>query len=253
MSLVGARHGLAAQQITAVAVAERQRLAMGAITGQEPALEVDAPHVVGCLAVGKRSARGRTAATQPALDRQSLAVEQRPDRAHCRPGDLRCAPFEPSSHLYRPPGRMRPPHRQTVIGDLLRYRLRMIQRRPRPVRETLNARLSIASKPFVAGLPAYPEAPTHRCKRLFLPLNRHHEAHPLIHGTGLHPSHRQGPPRRSVELSPMASVYSVTHVAGLDPLPTLPPRGAQSAHHSPPPHSPPPPPPPRTASPPTPP
>src|SRR2546428_4227295 len=83
----------------------------------------------------------------------------------------------------------------------------------------------MAPTPLVAGLPPSPEAPTQRCNPLFFPLNRHHEAHPLIHGTGLHPSHRQAPPRRSVELSPMSSVYSVTHVAGLDPLPTLPLQG----------------------------
>ena len=38
----------------------------------------------------------------------------------------------------------------------------------------------------------------------------------LIHGTGLHPYHRQGPPRRPVDLLPMSPVYSVTHVADLD-------------------------------------
>ena len=52
-------------------------------------------------------------------------------------------------------------------------------------------------------------------------------AHPLIHGTGLHPSHRQGPPCRSVDLSPMSSVYSVTHVAGLDHAIALPQGGGE--------------------------
>jgi hypothetical protein len=47
-------------------------------------------------------------------------------------------------------------------------------------------------------------------------LGRYHKAHPLIHGTGLRPSHRQGPPRRSVDLLPMSPVYSVTYVAGQD-------------------------------------
>lgn len=33
---------------------------------------------------------------------------------------------------------------------------------------------------------------------------------------GLHPSHRQGPPRRSVDLLPMSPVYSVTDIADSD-------------------------------------
>ena len=214
---VEARHRLAAQQIPAVGVAQRQRLATGAVAGQEPALEIDAPHIVGRTAMRKRRARRRTAAPQTALDRQPLAIEQRPDRAGGRPGRLRGAPLQPRPHLHRSPGRMLPAHRQAPLGDLLRHRLRVMQRRPRAIEQTLNAILSMPLQPLVAGLPAHPELPAHRRKRLVSSLNRHHKAHPLIHGTGLHPSHRQGPPRRSVDLLPMSSVYSVTHVAGLDP------------------------------------
>src|SRR6202042_492108 len=94
------------------------------------------------------------------------------------------------------------------------------QRGPQAVDEILRAALAIALKPFVAGLAADPKAPTHRRKRLVPILNRHHKAHAPIHRTGLLPSHRQGPPRRSVDLLPMSPVYSVTHVAGLDhPIP----------------------------------
>ena len=169
----------------------------------------------------KRRARRRTAAPQPALDRQPLAIEQRPDRARRRPGRPRGAPLQPGPHLHRPPGRMRPPHRKAALGDLLRHRLRMMQRRPRAIEQTLNAILldtaqatcsRSSGSPRTAGTP--PQTP-----RLVL-LNRHHKAHPLIHGTGLHPSHRQGPPRRPVDLLPMSPVYSVTHVAGLDRAPS---------------------------------
>src|SRR5262249_19159978 len=97
---------------------------------------------------------------------------------------------------------------------------------PRAVEEPLHAFGFVTLQPFVAGLPAHPKAPTHRRKRLLSLLNRHHKAHPFIHDTGLHPSHRQGPPRRSVDLLPMSSVYSVTHVAGLD-LPVPPPHGGR--------------------------
>ena len=109
---------LAAQQITAVRIAQRQRLAMRAVAGQEPALEVDAPHIVGGAAMGKRRARRRAAATQPALDRQALAVEQRSDRARCRPSDRGCTPLKPGPHLHRSPGRMFPPRLKAALGDL---------------------------------------------------------------------------------------------------------------------------------------
>ena len=44
---IGACHRLAAQQIAAVGIAQRQRLATPAVAGHEPAFEVDAPRVVG--------------------------------------------------------------------------------------------------------------------------------------------------------------------------------------------------------------
>src|SRR5882757_1894656 len=74
----------------------------------------------------------------------------------------------------------------------------------------------IASKPLVTNPSAHTELPANCCKRLLVLLSRDHKAHPLIHRTGLRPSHRQGPPCRSVDLLPMSPVYSVTYVAGQD-------------------------------------
>jgi hypothetical protein len=200
------RQGLAAQQVAAVGIAQRQRLATPAVAGHEPALEVDAPNVVSRAALGKRSARRRTAPPQPTLDRQPFAIKQRADRAHRRPRRPRETSLQRLPHLHRSPGRMRQPHRQAALGDRLRDRLRMMQRRPRTVAQTFDTPVAVPRKPLVAGLPAYPEASAHHRKRLVPPLNRHHKAHPLVHGTGLHPAHRQGPPRRSVELLPMSPV-----------------------------------------------
>ena len=210
-------HDLAAQEIAAVRIAQRQRLAMRAVASEKPALEVHAPHVVGCTAMRKGYTRGRTAAPQAALNRQTLPIEQRPDRARCRPLALRDAPDKPRSHLRRSPGGMRAPYRQAPLGDRLYYRVRMVERRSRALDESFNASLIVSPKPLVAGLAADSEAPTHRRERLFSLLNRHHKAHPFVHSMGLRPSHRQGPPCRSVDLLPMSSVYSVTHVPGLDP------------------------------------
>src|SRR5580704_11746871 len=101
----------------------------------------------------------------------------------------------------------------------------MMQRCARAVDQAFNASFTVTIKPLVASPPAHAKAPTDHCKCLILSLNRQHKAHPLIHRTGLHPSHRQGPPRRSVDLLPMSPVYSVTHVAGLDHPDLLPARG----------------------------
>src|SRR5947209_10887816 len=82
---VGARQRLTAQQIAAMRIRDRQRLAALAVPGHKPALEVDAPHLVGGRAFRKRRARGRTAPAQLALHRQPFAIEQRADRARRRP------------------------------------------------------------------------------------------------------------------------------------------------------------------------
>ena len=60
----------------------------------------------------------------------------------------------------------------------------------------------VTREPFVAGLAADAELSTNRCKRLCRLFKQHHKAHPLVHGTGLHPSHRQGPPCRSLTCYP---------------------------------------------------
>src|SRR5262245_29883253 len=183
----------------------------------KPAREVHAPDIVGSPAMRKRGTRGRAAATQLSLDRQTFPVKQLSNRARCGPGNLRIVPIEPGPHLHRSPGPTLTPNLQTSLRNGSWHSFWMGERRPRAVKEPRHALGFVTLQPFVASLPAHTKAPTHRRKRLFSRLNRHHKAHPLVHRTGLRPSHRQGPPRRSVDLLPMSSVYSVTHVAGLDP------------------------------------
>ena len=213
---VGACRHLAAQQITAVGIAKRQRFATAAVASQEPALEVDAPDVVGSPTMRKRCARGRAAPPQLPPDCQPFAIEQSADCAYCRPILGRMAPFQIGADLQRPPARMRPPHRKALLENMLRDRVRMVMRRARAVRQALDAFILIAFEPFVSGLPARTEPPANRCKQLLPLLDRHYKTHPLFHGTGSSKSHRQGPPCRSVDLLPMSSVCSVTHVVGQD-------------------------------------
>jgi hypothetical protein len=97
----------------------------------------------------------------------------------------------------------------------------MRMRRPRPVHQPDGTERPGPVKPLVVGPPAHPVPPAQRRKTLFSSRARHHEPYPLIHRTGLSPSHRQGPPCRYRNLSPMCPVYSVTHPPGSDLTPTL--------------------------------
>jgi len=216
---VALRQRLTAQEIAAVSVGERQRLATGAVAGHEPALEVDAPHVVGRPAMSKGRARRRAPAAQFALHCQAFAIEQEADRARRRPVERGRLPLEKGAHLQRPPGRMRPARRKAALADLFRNRLRTIERRPRAIEQALNPRFLKTPEPLVADFPAHPEPPAYRRKRFLSLLGRHHKSHAFVHGPGLPKSHRQGPPRRSVDLSPMSSVYPVTYLAGQDQSP----------------------------------
>src|SRR5262249_36881863 len=150
---------LAAQQIAAVRIAQRQRLATRAIAGEEPALEVDAPDVIGLLASRKRRARRRAAAPQPPGDWQALAVGQSPERARCGPGNLRRFAFKPSTYFHRAPGRMCLAHVDAALGDRTADRVRMLMRRTGSVDKADRAVRLITRQPFVSGPPAHAELP----------------------------------------------------------------------------------------------
>src|SRR5829696_5045981 len=129
---------------------------------------------------------------------------------------------------------MRPPHLKAALRDLLSDRLRMMQRSSRMVEQARSSFFLKATSPFVPDPAAHIEPSAGRRKRLLALLNRHHKTHPLFHGTGLLPAHRQGPPCRPVDLLPMSPVYPVTYVAGQDPAPPSPTRGeGRNAHAAP--------------------
>jgi hypothetical protein len=203
---IGSGQRLAAQQIAARRVGERQRLATRPLAGQKPALEINTPDVVGRPAMGEGRARGRAPATQLALHRQPFPIEQEPNRARRRPGDPRPRRSRKARAFKGPQvGWARRTARQRSASSSPIAQGRLSGARERSSKPSIPA-LPIAPNPFVASLPAHPEPPADRRKRLLALLNRNHKAHPLVHGAGLHPSHRQGPPRRPVDLSPMSSV-----------------------------------------------
>ena len=216
MGFVGATDGLAAEQEPAGAVAEGKRLDLGAVAGQEPALEVGAPHVIRRRAGGQWHAlRGNPA---PALARpaQSGPVEHQADRARRRPAPLRSAVLEPRLDLARAPARVALAHRQQRRDHVVGERARVAMRRARPILETTGAFRPVTRPPLVAGLAADPEVTTQRRHALLALPTRHDEADPLIHHTGLLPRHGRTsrghdetchPCRRS-KLSPIYPVWT---------------------------------------------
>ncbi len=210
-------HDLAAQEIAALRIAQRQRLAMRAVASEKPALEVHAPHVVGCTAMRKGT-------LESGLRRRKRRLTVKPSRSNSAPIVLAAGHSLCGTH--------RTSHARTFAGPQVGCARRTAKHRSATASiiacgwlsgarerfdESFNASLIVSPKPLVTGLAADSEAPAHRRERLFSLLNRHHKTHPFVHSMGLRPSHRQGPPCRSVDLLPMSSVYSVTHVPGLDP------------------------------------
>ena len=187
---VGARQRLAAQQIAAVRIGQRQRLATGAVAGQEPALEVDAPHVVG------RAAMRQTARSRAGCGGAACASPSSPSRSNSAPIVLAAGhavrgavPLKTGPHLHRSPGRMRPAHRNAALGDLLRHRLRMMQRCPRAIEQTLNARLPDSAQAICSrssGSPRSAGTPPQTPRPAPQPPSQSASAHPSAQ-VSLHP------------------------------------------------------------------
>ena len=132
MRRIGARHRLAAQKVAAVRIRQGQRLAARPVAGPEPALEVDAPHVVGRATRRKRHGPRRRAAAQAALSPSgprgrteprscSPPATPRPDR------DARATPEpsqDPSADAHAEPPGTQPRSRRTQRADAAQARAR---------------------------------------------------------------------------------------------------------------------------------
>ena len=118
MGAIGPRHRLAAQKVAAVRIRQGQGLAPRAVAGSEPALEVDAPHLVGRSARRKRRRARRRAPAHPALHRQALAIERDPivlAAGHASP-DRDAAPG-PNLHRTRGCARRTARHAPAISSD----------------------------------------------------------------------------------------------------------------------------------------
>src|SRR4029450_388966 len=158
MLRVCAGQGLTAQQIAAVSIGQRQRFAPLAISGQKPALEVNAPDIVGGLAMGKGRTRWRAAPAKLALHGHPSAVEQLADRARRRPLCRGGGAFQIGPDLQRPPSRMGAPPLKAALGGAVRNRLRMMQWSPRTIKQARSPFRLETCQPFVSNPTAHPDA-----------------------------------------------------------------------------------------------
>ena len=146
---------------------------------------------------------------------------------HTTPGSLRRSHARTFAGPQRGCARRTARHAAAISAHSECGRRRGARERSGQTRYTLQ---TIARMPLVTDTPAHPEATAKHGKRLLAGLDRHHKTQPFLHRTGLLPNHRQDPPRRSEDLLPMSPVYSVTHVAGLDPHPGPLPAGERRIH-----------------------
>jgi len=110
----------------------------------------------------------------------------------------------------RPP--LAQPQHRLHHGDLMR--LAVLQRRVRALRQTRGTVRDIPAEPFVAGLPADPVLTAQHRHLILARQNPSDKLQPLVHVTGLFPRHRQVPPARRSNLSPIHPVNSVTCLSG---------------------------------------
>jgi hypothetical protein len=187
-------HRLTTQQISAVSVADRQRVATLAITGTEPSFVIDTPAVVGASAINERRSVRRRYPPAPARYHQSVPAQNLADRARHRPGYIRIVHPQTGPQLARSPRRMLATQCYDSFFNCFAHRMRMMQRRVRPIQQAVLAFGRIARQPLIAGLATDPEMSAQRRHGLLAFFNQSNKPQSLGHGTGLFPRHRQGPP-----------------------------------------------------------
>ena len=206
MGRIGPRHRLAAQKIAAVRVRQGQRLAARPVAGPEPALEVDAPHVVGRRAGRKRraarAARGGANAASPSDPRGRTKPRSCSPRA-TPPGSLRSSHAgpspDPSADASDEPPDTPPQARPTARADAAAARASGPTDPKRPPDNSAHATCNRpAGSPRSAGrarktCPRPPRSPSQN--KAVLPQHR----------SPSKPSARSSPP----------SIRPVTYVAGL--------------------------------------
>src|SRR6478736_1288774 len=186
-------HDPALDEEAAVGIGEGQRIATLAIPGPKPALEVDAPAIIGLADRQKRPGQRYRPALPAARLAQPLPPQQVSHRRRRRPDDRRRAPLQHGPQFLRAPARPLQPKRDNRLGDPAGHRLSRPMRCTRQRLQTGRALRLIAPPQLIARIPAD--------AKLFAQLRHsqialqtpNDEAHLLVHRTGFLPRHRQGP------------------------------------------------------------
>src|SRR6185503_2149338 len=206
---IHALHSHHANDIAARLVLHRQGIAARPIAGPEPALEVDAPRVVGLPAVRQRPRARRNIPPTLAPLRQPRVNQQFPHRARRRPRNLRMIQLQPPLQLLRPPRRLLAPQRQDRVALSLANSVRATMRRMAPLSQPRRPLNAPARQHLIARLAADAELTAKLRHRYLASFPGHAKPRLLLHRTGLRPCHRSNLPRFERSLRP------VTHPPGL--------------------------------------
>src|SRR3990167_7345865 len=159
---------LHAEQIAAEGVAYRQRIAPASIAGPEPALEVNAPGVVGRCNRDERLIHRQRPPPTPTRLPPTLAPQNIGNGARRRPCHCRILLAQHRQQLLRTPIRLALARLDQPNHQLRRRRPTMPVRRPRAFRQTLETVQCIAPLPQIARLPADPVALAQNRHRLLV-------------------------------------------------------------------------------------
>src|ERR1700687_3264972 len=213
-AFVVGRDPTAAQQVTAEGVGHGQRITGRAIPGAEPALEVDAPDLIGRY--DRRHAGRRRGGPPPPVAplAKAFPLQQITDGALRRPVLFRRPCQQLGAQFLRSPARAlstQPDNRLGLrLGDCPRHHMRGARAFGKPARPLRPK----PRQPLVAGLAAHSVFLAQRRHAVFFRHQRVHQSHPQFHGTDSLPRHVRTSCRGSSNLLPMLPVYSVTYVAG---------------------------------------
>src|SRR5262245_19752263 len=145
---------LTREQVTAVAIHDRQRVAVSAIARLELTLEISRPEVVGASNHARRPTRVARILPPPVADDQPVSLQ---DVAAGAPAWEAGHPSLPEhgQQLLGTPVRVRTPQSQQLLDHRKRGRTRRVVRPPGPVFQTPHAGQLVAVDPFVAGPSAH--------------------------------------------------------------------------------------------------
>src|SRR5579871_902427 len=205
------------QQVATEGVGHRERAATLPIAGAEPALEVDAPGIVGCRHGEKRLLhRQRPAALSTRLA-QTLAAQDLRACAEAWPGKPRFLSRELAQQLLGTPMRPPPARLDQPRHHLCRRRPAMMQRRSRTLLQAARALRQEALPQGVADLTRDPVTLAQRCHRLLAAKTIRNKQQLLIPDGSLGPRHWQVS-FTCRKLSGMYPDHSVSHLSGSNRL-----------------------------------